>query len=60
MADFTTSPTRSTGGWIIGAIVIGLIILFVIFADGSLPPAEQGTTTAEPEGIAPAAPVATE
>lgn len=48
MADFTTVQKSSSTGWIIGAIAVVLVLLFIVFAGGS------GTTTGDgtllPEG----------
>ena len=38
MSDFSTNRTGSSKGWIIGAIVVVLIVLFIVFSSGSAPP----------------------
>ena len=59
MADYTTGQTSGNGGWIIGAIVVGLIVLFLVFA-GNAPPPGDATTTGEPAVLVPPSPVASE
>jgi len=50
MADITTIQKTNAKGWIIGAIVVVLVLLYVVFAGGSAP---TGDATLQP-GATPA------
>lgn len=47
MADHTTRQSRSGRmGWIIGALVLVLLVLFIIFGYGNRTPSDDGVETA--------------
>ncbi len=48
MADFTNTQKSGSMGWIIGAVVVVLVILYIVFAGTSDP--GTGTTVVLPDG----------
>jgi hypothetical protein len=64
MSDFSTNRTGSSKGWIIGAIVVVLVVLYIVFSSGSAPPTGGEATVPDatpssetaPAAVAPPAP----
>ncbi|MFK7752959.1 MAG: hypothetical protein AB8B51_10440 [Sedimentitalea sp.] len=55
MSDFTTTQSRGSLGWIIGAIAVVLVLLFIIFGAGIEPVPGDGIVLPE-AGAVPADP----